>query len=387
MKGVALRELALLIVAVIVVVILLAIFFLFQMPLLIFPTVVFDHLSTLIRGAVISGIWALYWPIFGIIALIIWLDPSCWNPAGAVKCAAEQAIFSIALWAMMVAFMGMIPLAFMPVKLNNVGNSTFQTNFADWVMDTNIMFNGGDGDPLTGKGPNPRIGFIITTKKNRVYNLSQALMKLQEPYYSFYDKMKGKVWEDNRIEPGANGNPKFYSFKVDGKPFLLLIEKSRGSGITIYIWNSSDYSAGHGRGFCDFGGGSHSLSINKFPKDITNVNCGSENLDVSIDKSDLKGLYHIWIGHFTYRYKKLKSVVVRWKDSGGWHTCTVVDGGSWKGICNDLKSLDLSFKEIYLDFHDVQPFYSLGGTDDTDECGPKDGVSKEGVYICIPNAG
>ncbi len=348
MRGVALKEFALLIVAVILIVILLSVFFLFQMPLLVFPTVIFDHLSTLVRGVIISGLWSLILPLIGVITALIFLDPSCWNPAGAIKCGAEAAIISAIVTGIIVSMMGSIPLFFFPVKLNGVSNGTFENHFADWIVDTNIMWNGGDSNPIWGKGPNPRISFIISLK-NQKYNLSKAIDKLKWPYVSFTDRISGRVWEDNSVESGK-------VYHVKGMNFDMKIYNSK-----IYIYEDGSECA--------------KLDLNLGSSE--SFKCSGKNYKIFVDKSEFgSNLYHVWIGNFESLYKHIKNIILIYNGK----EYVIKDEKGWKG---DIPSVDLSDKTVFIDFYDAVPF---GGPDQTNECG-KISNAKEGVYICIPSQG
>ena len=385
MKGIALSELAYLIVAIILVVILFSIFFLFQFPFMVFPLVLFDHISTLLRGLVIAGIWSAYWAFFAFFFAVIWIsmaDPSCWGPQ-AVGCAAKNAILTtivigILTW---IAFSttSSIPLAYKSIDLK-VDNVSVDKNLADWVVDTSYMASSGNNDPFAGTSTNPKISFTIVVTKGK-FNLKDALYRLDVPTYSIYDKIKGDVWDDSNVMKGKNWHSD--TFNVDIK-----IDKSKSGTWYLTVWNDSYH------GFCDFeshteDGSSWShpwkLSIDSDlgiiePQENT-FKCGNgKEYSIFVGPSNTNPYrLRVTIGKYSLKYKKLKNVMVEIEDSSGhWNEYGVVSSGSNFNL-NGLNKQFGKGTTIYLDYLDTCGFCSYHAT----ECGG-DLPSIEGVYICIP---
>ena len=371
MKGLTLEEIGYLILAVLLVLILLGIFFIFQFPFMVFPIVLFDHVSTLIRGFVISGIWATFYTFFGIITLLAVIatdmNPSCWGPQ-ALGCVAKNAI----LWGIAIGFLtwaafaatSSIPLFYMNVKLT-VSNNTVNKNLADWVVDTSYMASSGNGDPFAGTSSNPKISFIIKVKKGNV-NLYHALYNLYWPTYSVWDKIKGKVWDDDGVIINANWHVP--PFKVS-----FNITKS-GSNYYLYIWNETSGKS------CTFSGSNH-IRLDKFsngglkPQEKT-ANCDGTDYKVFVGQSlSNSARAHVTMGDYTLKFMKLKSV-------------SVYKGGKWIDVVSGNHNFDVSKlknvevnkgKTIYIDYLDTCGLCKYHAT----ECGGNlAGI--EGVYICIP---
>lgn len=410
MKGIALKELAYLIVAIILVAILLVLFFVFQFPFMVYPIVMFDHLSTLIRGLVVHGIWTAYQVLIGFFILVIWFsmsDPSCWGPQ-VVGCAARNAIMT----AIVVGFLtwiafyvtSEIPLVYMPIKLN-VSNVTTDENLAGWIMDTSYMSCSGNNDPFAGTSTNPKISFQIYIKKGK-FNLKDALYKLDVPTYSVFDKIKGDVWDDERVMINKNWHSDTFNLDIE-------VSKDSNTGEwDLWVWNDS-YN-----GFCDFekhvSGGhpwSHpwKLSVDSdlgIIKPQENVfKCGNgKEYNIFVGPSDVNPYrLHVTIGKYSLKYKKLKSVTVRIQDNNGhWDSYKVVytkfqcacifntASVCVYRVCSTSNVINLTQpglnryikkgKTIYLDYLDNCGFCKYYAS----ECGGSLN-GEEGVYICIPN--
>ena len=372
MKGLALDEVAYLIIAIILVSILLVIFFLFESPMMVFPIVLFDHLSTLVRGWVIVGTWAAIYSFIAIFGIVIWssmANPSCWGPQ-AVGCAAKNAALTVAFTAILIGlafhFTSAIPLAYHSIQLQ-VDNNTIDKNLAGWVMDTSYMTNAGDNDPLAGQSKNPIESFIISVTKGKV-SLSDALDRLDRPTYSIYDKIAGKVWDDGTIM--FNKNWYVSPFRVS-----LKISKTPDGKYVMNIINGSTY--------CTFNSGTFSwylkMSKGKVTPQEGTFGCGGgKSYKIFVSMSDFApNRFHVTIGKYSMDYQKLKNVIVIIKDGSPIY---VVNNKNWKGT-SSLKNIQVKHGAVifldYADTHNWASFYAK-------ECGGNMNNVKEGVYICIP---
>ena len=392
MKGIALNELAYLIIAVILVAILLVLFFVFQFPFMVFPIVLFDHLSTLLRGFVIDGIWTAFKVLLAFFIFVIWIsmaNPSCWGPQ-VVGCAAKNAIMtaivvSVMTWMAFTATSA-VPLVYIPIKLN-VNNVTLNKNLADWIVDAGYMANSGNNDPFRGTSTNPKISFKIKVNKGTL-NLKDALYRLDAPTYSVYDKIKGRVWDDDNFI--KNKWRHSITFGVDIK-----INKTNGKW-TLWVENSTNSH------LC----GSWVLSVdsdtgNIKPQENT-YKCGNgkkHKIFVGPSSTNIARL-HVTIGKYILKYTKLKAVIVKIQDSNGhWNSYKVVyTNVNWGWTCvqeyiciynphthkvfnlgKGLNRYIKSGKIVYIYYLDACDFCNYYAS----ECGGDlDGT--EGVYVCIP---
>ena len=395
MRGIALNELAYLIIAIILVFILLVIFFVFQFPFMVFPIVLFDHLSTFIRGFVIAGIWTAFWAFVALFSAIIWIsmaNPECWGPQ-AVGCAAKNAIITAIIISTLTylafSFTSQIPLVYKSIQLQE-NNVTIDKNLGNWILDASYMANSGNNDPFSGTSTNPKIAFIITIKKGSV-NLYDALQRLNSPTYSIYDKISKKVWDDELVMKNK-------WWHVDNFNIDFIITNSSG------VWN---VTVKNGSNTCYFGSDpSWKLKVEngEIEPQENSFKCQSKTYKMFVSKSELNtDRIHVTIGKYSLKYYKLKNLRVRIKDNSGWHTYNVVYNQlSWGSTqvpsplegeftltalvnekefdINGLKNVKLkSGTTIYIDYLDTCGFCHYYA----DECGG-DLPSIEGVYVCIP---
>ncbi len=354
-RGIALENLATLIVAVVLLAILLTLFFYYN-GFYITPIVMFNHLSTMLRGFAISALFTVMWVIIAAILILVWTTGFCYqSPVQAAVCAGLSAALTGAVVAAIYSAAGAIPLVvFAPIKMT-ISPQGLENDLALYSADCAAMINYGHNDPLVGK-PNPVQCFALTLK-NGDYNFSKALENFNEPYFIYPGSgWIGEISKDyDRIEEAKYGK----------KTFTINYNKTTGD-LSVILWyhNGSNLASM----VCKTVNIKNTPYYLSWDMESCNSKLNSGRIFVKVKGDKIL----VAIGDFKLYSEMLPEHDVRVVEDGN-YKCDLSDTSKCPTITVD----DTHKKIVFIEFYDS--FYE--SSFNAPECGNND--EGEGVYICI----